>query len=78
MTDLDLGGNTARLDPNRMIVANSERVKVKRHLYEHIPLKNFLDGLRARLSEGRAHPVQAPPLCPRPMRRRMPPRPRRS
>ncbi len=52
MTDLDLGGYTARLDPNRLILANSERVKVKHHIYEHIPIKNFLNGLVSRLSRG--------------------------
>ena len=65
MTDLDLGGYTARLDPNRMILANSERVKVRHHLYEHVPIKNFLDGLLSPLSgrgfdgSGAAHPVEA-------------------
>jgi len=64
MTDLDLGGYTARLDPNRMITANSERVKVRHHIYEHIPIKNFLDGLLSSLSRGgfdgsgTAHPVE--------------------
>ncbi len=72
MTDLDLGGYTARLDPNRMILANSERVKVRHHIYEHIPLKNFLDGLLSRLSgEGfdgtrKAQVGQGPPDALRP------------
>ena len=63
MTDLELGGYTARLDPHRMIVANSERVKVRHHIYEHIPIRNFLDGLLSSLSKGgfngsgTAHPV---------------------
>jgi TPP-dependent 2-oxoacid decarboxylase len=51
MTDIDLGGYSASLDPSRMIVANSERVKVRRHVYDHIPLKSFLDGLRT-LTDG--------------------------
>ena len=79
MTDLDLGGYTARLDPNRMIVANSERVKVSHHIYEHVPIKNFLDGLLRdsvpkRAGGGRARRVRrggagAPPYTsPRPTR----------
>ncbi len=66
MTDLDLGGYTAHLDPNRMIIANSERVKVRRHIYEHIPIRNFIKGLLSRLSEsgfdgpGTARPAEAP------------------
>jgi indolepyruvate decarboxylase len=66
MTDLDLGGYTARLDPNHMIIANSERVKVRHHIYEHIPIRNFLNGLLSRLSrsgfegQGTAHPAEAP------------------
>jgi indolepyruvate decarboxylase len=62
MTDLDLGGYTARLDPNRMIVANSEKVKVRHHIYEHIPIKNFLDGLLSLLPRGGFRfSVAAPP-----------------
>ena len=49
MTDLDLGGYTAHLDENRMIIANSERVKVRHHVYEHVPIKDFLEGLVKRL-----------------------------
>jgi indolepyruvate decarboxylase len=54
MTDLDLGGYTARLDENRMIIANSERVKVRHHVYEHVPIKDFLEGLAGRVPERRA------------------------
>jgi indolepyruvate decarboxylase len=41
-------------------------VKVRHHIYEHIPIKNFLDGLLSSLSmggfdgSGTAHPVEAP------------------
>jgi indolepyruvate decarboxylase len=52
MTDIDLGGYTANLDPGCMIIANSEKVKVKRHVYDHVPLKNFLFGLHSSLSKG--------------------------
>jgi len=53
MTDLNLGGYTAHLDQSRMIIVNSERVKVKHHIYEHIPIRNFLEGLLRRVSAGR-------------------------
>ena len=52
MTDIDLGGYTAVLDPGRLIVANSERVRVKRHVYDHVPLKDFLISLASSLSTG--------------------------
>lgn len=45
MTDIDLGGYTAKLDPNRMVIANSEKIRIKRHIYEHVPLKDFLMAL---------------------------------
>ena len=50
MTDIDLGGYTAHLDPGRMIVANSEKVRVKRHVYDHVPLRDFLVALSSSLS----------------------------
>jgi len=68
-TDIDLGGYTAHLDPGRLIVANNERVWVKRHVYDHVPLKDFLAALCLALStmalpEGRPalplHPPSAP------------------
>jgi TPP-dependent 2-oxoacid decarboxylase len=52
MTDIDLGGYSAHLDANHMVVANSERVRVKHHVYDHVPLKDFLEGLRSALSTG--------------------------
>lgn len=58
MTDLNLGNYTARLDPSRMIVANSERVRVRHHVYEHIPLESFLSALREALPRG-AHAAQS-------------------
>ncbi len=74
MTDIDLGGYTANLDPGRMIVANSEKVQVKRHVYDHIPLRDFLAALGSSLSTrvisrpGTAHPfhVLSEPFVPSP------------
>jgi indolepyruvate decarboxylase len=61
MTDLDLGGYTATLNPARMVVANSERVKIRHHVFEHVPIKDYLDGLRVRLL-GKTGRFPRPPL----------------
>ena len=50
MTDIDLGGYTARLDPGRVVIANSEKVGIKHHVYDHVPLKDFLAALGSSLS----------------------------
>lgn len=56
MTDIGLGVGTARLDPSRMIVANSDKVRIKHHIYEHVSLKDFIDGLLRKLPKGKADP----------------------
>lgn len=50
MTDIDLGGYTAKLDPARMVIANSEKVQIRHHVYDHVPLKDFLTALGSSLS----------------------------
>ena len=50
MSDMNLGGYTAKLDDNRLINANSEKVKIKYHFYQPIYLGDFLDGLISKLS----------------------------
>jgi TPP-dependent 2-oxoacid decarboxylase len=52
MTDIDLAGYTANLDPRRMIIANSEKVKISHHVYDHVPLKDFLNALHASVLKG--------------------------
>ncbi len=66
MTDIDLGGYTAKLDPARMIIANSEKVQIRHHVYDHVPLKDFLTALGSSLSStgrisnpGIVHPFAA-------------------
>jgi indolepyruvate decarboxylase len=49
MSDMNLGVYTARLDDNRLINANSEKVKIKHHFYQPIYLGDFLEGLLAKL-----------------------------
>ncbi len=51
MTDINLGVGTARLDASRMIVANSDKVRVKHHVYEQVSLRDFINGLRAKLAK---------------------------
>ncbi len=51
MTDIDLGGFTARLDASKMIVANSDSVGIKRHVYREVSLADFLEGLLGGLPE---------------------------
>jgi indolepyruvate decarboxylase len=52
MTDFDLGFYTAQLDPARLIVANSDRVRVKHHVYDQVDLRSFIEGLRRALPAG--------------------------
>jgi indolepyruvate decarboxylase len=55
MTDIDLGAGTSRLDVSKMIIANSDKVRIKHHRYAHINLKNFIIGLRSKLPKGQAN-----------------------
>jgi TPP-dependent 2-oxoacid decarboxylase len=45
MTDINLGGYTARLDPARSIYATSEKLSIRYHTYEDVRFKDFLGGL---------------------------------
>ncbi len=45
MSDMNLGGNTAKLEDNRLINANSEKIKIKHHFYQPVYIGDFLDGL---------------------------------
>lgn len=49
MSDMNLGGNTAKLDQHKLINANSEKVKIKYHFYQPVYLGDFIDGLIAKL-----------------------------
>jgi TPP-dependent 2-oxoacid decarboxylase len=44
-TDIATGGFTAKLNDARMISANSDRVKIKHHHYDHVYLADFVRGL---------------------------------
>jgi TPP-dependent 2-oxoacid decarboxylase len=45
MSDMNLGGYTAKLDDLKLINANSEKVKIKHHFYQPVYLGDFIDGL---------------------------------
>lgn len=49
LTDVTTGGFTAHLDPDRMISANSDRVKIRRHYFEEVYLTDFIPSLAAAL-----------------------------
>jgi TPP-dependent 2-oxoacid decarboxylase len=52
MTDVNLGIGTARHDHSKMIVANSDKVAIKHHLYPQVALKDFMHGLLGVLPQG--------------------------
>lgn len=45
MTDLDLGGFTARIDPKRSINVTSEKASIQFHNYAEVRLQDFVQGL---------------------------------
>ena len=49
MSDINLGGFTAQLPQERLINANSDKVKIKHHFYQPVPLQAFIVGLTNRL-----------------------------
>ncbi len=51
MSDMNLGGYTAKIDLNHLINANSEKVKIKHHFYEPVYLGDFIDKLTTSLSK---------------------------
>ncbi len=48
MSDINLGVYTARLDDQRMVTANSGRVRVRHHVYDPIALGDLVSGLTER------------------------------
>jgi indolepyruvate decarboxylase len=47
MTDINLGINTANLDPGRCIYATSEQLRIRHHHYHEVLLSDFIQGLTA-------------------------------
>jgi TPP-dependent 2-oxoacid decarboxylase len=52
MTDIEIGGCKPLLDPGRMIAANSDGIRIKHHIYNHVSLRDFMVGLKAALKKG--------------------------
>jgi len=63
LTDLNLGGFTARLDPARCIHATRGRLEVGYHVYERVQLTDVVDGLAA-ADLPRRDPSRAPRPAP--------------
>lgn len=60
LTDIDLGVFTAKLDPAKTINASAERIAIKRHVFENIQLKDFMDRLIDALPKRRARTKRTP------------------
>jgi len=52
LTDMALGFGTAHLEPNRMVLANSDQVRIKHHTYAQVSLGDFIRGLLGQLPQG--------------------------
>jgi alpha-keto-acid decarboxylase len=66
LNDIDLGINTARLDPTRMVRAGQEEVWIHRHRYPRVHLRDFLAALAA-AAKPHARPlpdIPGPPAAP--------------
>ena len=59
MTDIEVGGVNALFEPGRMIVANSDKVRIKNHVYNQICLISFIRALKDRLKKGKPSKVDA-------------------
>jgi TPP-dependent 2-oxoacid decarboxylase len=61
MSDMNLGAYTANLDDNKIINANSEKVKIKHHFYQPVYLGDFIDGLIKNLDHRAAETLNIKP-----------------
>ncbi len=57
MTDINLGVGTANLDMGRVISATSERVGIRRHAYDDVPLRSFFEALLGTTLRRRGKPA---------------------
>jgi indolepyruvate decarboxylase len=53
ITDINLGIGTARINPSKTIIANSDKVRVKHHVYGQVILSDFIKTLRLKLPQGK-------------------------
>ncbi len=61
MSDMNLGGYTAKLDDHKLINANSEKIKIKHHFYQPVYLGDFIDGLIANLQKKDSQTLEIKP-----------------
>jgi TPP-dependent 2-oxoacid decarboxylase len=76
MTDINLGGYTARLEPARSISATSEKLSIRHHHYEAVRFEDFMAGLlrtpwRRRSAARIPRPAPLAQFRPAPGRRRI-------
>ncbi len=57
MTDINLGIYTASLDQSRVVSATSERIAVRRHAFDDVPLRSFFKALLAARLRRRRRPA---------------------
>jgi TPP-dependent 2-oxoacid decarboxylase len=57
MTDITTGGFTAHLDEGRMVSANSDRIRIRHHIFEQVSLRDLIEKLTEKLPavDGSAH-----------------------
>jgi len=60
LTDIDLGVSTARLDESTSVNATAERVSIRHHHYEDVPLGEFINRLASRVPRRRPRRVRPP------------------
>ncbi|MFH1877600.1 MAG: thiamine pyrophosphate-binding protein [Candidatus Omnitrophota bacterium] len=58
MTDIQIGKDRTLLELSRMISANSDNVRIKHHVYNHVSLKDFIIALKDALPAGTADPAK--------------------
>ena len=74
ITDMSMGIYTAKLDPERSVLATTESIKIRHHRYDHVQFADFLhrmasccEGHRPRLKRKRfsppPHPAEPIPLA---------------
>ena len=58
MTDIQLGSVKAQIDPSRMIAANSDNVRIYHHIFNHVSLEDYINGLCAHLPKRKSKKVK--------------------
>lgn len=58
MTDIEIGHERPMHDQSKLILANSEKVRIRHHTYENVSLKDFMTGLKEKLPKGKMRPLR--------------------